>query len=63
MVGTHNGMSGKSKLEYMQRHEQIIAYQSITFSGGRHGSVIVYNRTVRMITLECIITPEYNAHL
>jgi hypothetical protein len=60
--GTTN-VSGKSKLEYMQRHEQIIAYQSITFSGGRHGSVIVYNRTVRMITLECIITPEYNAHL
>ena len=56
-------MSGKSKLEYMQRHEQINAYQCITFSGGRHGSVIVYNRTVIMITLECILTPEYNAHL
>ena len=34
-------MSGKSKLEYMQRHEQISTYQCITFSGGRHGSVIV----------------------
>jgi hypothetical protein len=45
------GMSGKSKLEYILRHEEINTYQSITFSEGKHGSVIIYNHTVRMITI------------
>jgi hypothetical protein len=34
-------MSGKSKLAYMKRHEEINTYQSVTFSGGKHGSVIM----------------------
>ena len=34
-------LSGKSKLEYIRRYEEINAYQSVTFSGGKHGSVIM----------------------
>jgi hypothetical protein len=44
-------LSGKSKMEYISRHEEINTYQSVTFSEGKHGSVIVYNHTVRMITM------------
>ena len=37
-------VSGKLKLEDMQRHEEIGAYQPVTFSGGKYGSVIIYIR-------------------
>ena len=36
----HIALSGKSKLEYMQRQEEISAHQSIIFSRGKYGSVI-----------------------
>ena len=36
-------VSGKSKSKYMSRYEEIRTYQSISFLGGKYGSVIVYN--------------------
>jgi hypothetical protein len=48
-------MSGKSRLEYIERHEDINACQSISVSGGKHGSVIVYNHVTSIARKTTVI--------
>ena len=54
-------VSGKSKLEYIWRYEETNAYQSVTFSGGKHGLVIMDKVLSERSPLVCIITPGCNA--